>query len=66
MIDAETNCNLISMARAVYIDQFNHDGERFKNPNMKITKEMIDKQSRGGYSTEDIERMHNLLVNEGD
>ena len=65
LIDVETNCNLINMARAVYIDLFNenHDGSRFRNPHMKITKEDIDKQSRGGYSTEFKDRMYKLLVN---
>lgn len=52
LIDVETNCNLINMARAVYINQFNEEGKSFRNPHIKITKEMIDKQCRGGYSTE--------------
>lgn len=63
LIDLETNCNLINMARAVYIDQFNKDGSRFRNPHMKITREDIDKQCRGGYSTEFKERLYKLLVN---
>jgi len=64
IIDLETNCNLINMARDVYINQFNEDGSRFKNPKTKITKEDIDKQSRGGYSVEFKERMYKLLVND--
>ena len=64
LIDVETNCNLINMARAVYIDQFNEDGKKFRNPHMKITKEDIDKQNKGGYSKEFQERMYKLLVNE--
>ena len=64
LIDVETNCNLINMARAVYIDQFNHDGKSFRNPHMKITREDIDKQCKGGYSTEFKDRMYKLLVNE--
>ena len=32
--------------------------------NLKITKEDIEKQCRGGYSTEFKDRMYNLLINE--
>ena len=62
IIDLETNCNLINMARAIYIDQFNN-GERFKSQHMRITKEDINKECKGGYSTEFKERMYKLLVN---
>lgn len=64
LIDVETNCNLINMARDVYINQFNEDGSKFRNPQMKITKEDIDKECKGGYSTEFKERMYKLLVND--
>jgi len=66
LIDLETNCNLISMARDIYIDQFNenNDGSRFRNPKRKITEEDIKTQSRGGYSKEYIDRMIKILVNE--
>lgn len=63
IIDLETNCNLINIARDVYINQFNEDGSKFKNPRRKITKTDIDKQNRGGYSVEFKERMYKLLVN---
>jgi len=66
LIDLETNCNLINMARNIYINQFNKDGSRFKNQQQKITKEDIDKESRGGYSTEFKERMYRLLVNDNE
>ena len=58
LIDVETNCNLINMARAIYIDQFNENGKRFKNPHTKITKEDIEKNMRGGYSTAFRERLY--------
>jgi len=64
LIDVETNCNLINMARNVYIDQFNKKGTSFENPQQRITKQDIDKQSKGGYSVEFKERMYKLLVNE--
>jgi len=64
LIDVETNCNLINMARNVYVDLFNHDGGSFKNPRQQITEEDIDKQNRGGYSKEFKERMKRLLVND--
>lgn len=63
LIDVETNCELIKMARAVYIDQFNKEGKSFRNPHLKITREDIKKQMKGGYSTEFQERLYRLLVN---
>ena len=66
LIDVETNCNLIRMARNVYIDQFNKDGSKFSSVQTPITKEMIDKECRGGYSTEFTERMYDLLINDSE
>ena len=63
IIDLETNCNLINMARDVYINQFNADGTKDRHQRTRITKEDIDKQNRGGYSVEFKERMYKLLVN---
>ncbi|HEC63962.1 MAG TPA: hypothetical protein ENI23_01565 [bacterium] len=65
IIDLETNCNLINMARGIYIDLFNN-GDRFKNAKMRITKEDIDAQCKGGYSQEFKQRMYDLLINDGD
>jgi len=66
IIDLETNCNLINMARDVYINQFNADGTKDRHQRINITKEDIDKQCRGGYSVEFKERMYKLLVNENE
>lgn len=66
LIDVETNCNLIRMARNVYIDQFNKDGSKFSSIQMPITKEDIDRECRGGYSKEFTKRMYELLINDGD
>ena len=63
LIDVDTNCKLIIMARAIYIDLFNKDGSRFKNPHMQISKVNIDGCMKGGYSTEYKERLYKALMN---
>ena len=62
LIDIETHANLIILARNRYIDIHNILGGYNSNPKLHVTKEDIQKQSKGGYSTKEIQHIIDLLV----